>query len=228
MIIGSGMLARAFSPAYSHRQDVCVYAAGVSNSSCNELPEFVRERERLRDALRQANHVDAFVYFGTCSVADTDVKDTFYVQHKLDMEKVVRAHPRNLIFRLPQVAGKTTNPHTLLNFLHARISRRERFNLWSKATRNIIDVDDVALISQHLISTSSLRNTTINLANVVNYKMAEIVSEMEHVVGKQAIYDVVDRGSDYLIDTSAISSVLGKVNLNFGSDYLKKVIEKYY
>ena len=228
MIIGSGLLAQAFSRAFMHREDVCIYAAGVSNSSCNDVLEFARERERLADALRQAEHVDAFVYFGTCSVADPETQNTYYVQHKLAMEKVVHTHPRNLILRLPQVAGKTPNPHTLLNFLYASISRSESFNLWSNAKRNIIDVVDVAIIAQQLIANNSVRNTTLNIANVVNYQIVEIITEMEHVVGKRAVYNVVERGSEYYIDTSAILPVLEKVNIKFGNDYLEKVIAKYY
>ena len=158
MLIGSGLLANAFSADFLHREDVCIYAAGVSNSSCTNAHEFVRERQRLVEALRQTRHVDAFVYFGTCSVADPEVRDMPYVQHKLAMERMVSRHPRSLILRLPQVAGKTPNPHTLLNYLYARISRSESFQLWSKAKRNIIDVSDVAVITQHLIVNNSARN----------------------------------------------------------------------
>ena len=43
MLIGSGMLARAFSGAFLQREDVCIYAAGVSNSSCTDAHEFARE-----------------------------------------------------------------------------------------------------------------------------------------------------------------------------------------
>lgn len=144
------------------------------------------------------------------------------------MEQLVVAHPRYLILRLPQVAGKTPNPHTLLNFLYARISRSEAFNLWSKAKRNIIDIDDVAAISGQFIGDEYTRNTTINIANPVSYSMIDIVGAMERAVGKRAIYYVVERGSEYTIDTSAIFPVLECVGVEFGRDYLDKVMGKYY
>ncbi|OGS93135.1 MAG: NAD-dependent dehydratase [Gallionellales bacterium RBG_16_56_9] len=228
MLIGSGLLAQAFAPAFSHREDVCIYAAGVSNSSCADAHEFARERQRLAEALQQARHVDAFVYFGTCSVADPEARNTPYVRHKLAMEQLVSAHPRHLILRLPQVAGKTPNPHTLLNFLYARISRSEAFQLWGKAKRNIIDVDDVAAIARQLIADNSARNITLNIANPASYPMTDIVSAMERVVGKRAIYDVVERGSEYPIDTGAILPALDKAAVKFGDDYLEQVIGKYY
>ena len=228
MIIGSGLLARAFSLAFLKRDDVCIYAAGVSNSNCTNVNEFARERQRIEAALRKARHVDAFVYFGTCSIADIDLQNTPYIQHKLAMEQIVREHPQNLILRLPQCAGKTPNPHTLLNFLYARIARSESFNLWCKAKRNIIDVADVVSIAQQVIANCSARNTTFNIANVVNYSIADIVSTMERVIGKRAIYDIVDRGAEYFIDINKILTALEKAGVKFGNDYLEKVIYRYY
>lgn len=228
MIIGSGLLAQAFAPAFSHREDVCIYAAGVSNSGCADKDEFAREYQRLADTLQQVQEVDAFVYFGTCSVDDPEMRDTAYVQHKLDMERLASTHPRYLILRLPQVAGRTQNPHTLLNFLYARIARSEAFSLWKNARRNIIDVDDVVAISIELIDGKLTRNTTINVANPVNYSMADIVSAMEHTVGKPAIYDVVERGYDYPVCTCTILPILDNAAVKFGDGYLERVINKYY
>lgn len=228
MLIGSGLLAQAFAPTFSRRDDVCIYAAGVSNSSCADPREFMRERQRLVDALQQARHVDAFVYFGTCSVADPEASDMPYVRHKLAMERLVAAHPRHMILRLPQVSGKTPNPHTLLNYLYARISRSEAFCLWHNARRNIIDIDDVVAIAGLLIADSAMRNITLNIANPVNYPMADIVRAMEKAVGKRALYETLERGSGYPVDIRAIRPILDAAGVKFGSGYLERVIGKYY
>jgi nucleoside-diphosphate-sugar epimerase len=223
------MLARAFSPMALEKQGaVCIYAAGVSNSSCTNKMEFDRERKRLSLALAQAANADPFVYFGTCSVADPEVQQTPYVQHKLAMERLVEAHPRHLIFRLPQVAGRTPNPHTLLNFLYARIARSERFTVWKNARRNVIDVDDVARIVLNLISEPARRNSTLNIANPVSYPVTEIVGAMERAVGKPAVYDLVDRGSAYTIDTGESTLAAARAGIIFSDDYLNQVIGKYY
>lgn len=228
MLIGSGLLARAFAPSFLQSENVCVYAAGVSNSGCTDTHEFARERHRLMAALRLARHVDTFVYFGTCSVADPEAQNTPYVQHKLGMEQLVSAHPYHLIFRLPQVAGKTPNPHTLLNFLYARIARSEAFTLWKNARRNIIDVDDVVSIARQLIMDKTVQNTILNIANPVSYSMPDIVGVMERVIGKPAIYDSVERGSGYSIDISATLSMLDEAAVQFGENYLEQTISKYY
>lgn len=228
MLTGSGLLAQAFASAFSQREDVHIYAAGVSNSSCVNPHEFARERERLTEALQQAKTVNAFVYFGTCSVADPEAQHTPYVQHKLVMEQLVSTHPRHLILRLPQVAGKTPNPHTLLNFLYARIVRSEAFQLWSKAERNIIDVDDVVAIANQLIANDTLRKVTLNIANPVSYPIANIIGAMEQAVGKRAVFEVSQRGSGYPIDIRAILPALDAAGVKFDDGYLKRVINKYY
>jgi nucleoside-diphosphate-sugar epimerase len=228
MIVGSGLLARAFGPLYKGRPDICIYAAGVSNSGCEDAHEFLRERQRVGEALSQCGNAEAFVYFGTCSVHDREISNRPYVRHKLAMEEMVRAHSRHVVLRLPQIAGKTPNPHTLLNYLYARISRSEAFNIWGGAKRNIIDVDDVVSIARQLLADHSVRNTTVNIANPVNYSMAEIVEAMAGVVGKRPIFEVIQRGSDYSIDTAAMRSALAESGVEFGENYLRKVIAKYY
>lgn len=222
------MLAQSFMVRYQRDGDVCIYAAGVSNSSCSDEREFDRERTRLLAAIEKWRGAGPFAYFGTCSVGDVEVRHTAYVQHKLAMERLVREHPDHVIMRLPQVAGVTPNPHTLMNFLHSRISRSEKFSVWRNAYRNIIDVDDVAALGTKLLDNPRMRGITLNLANPVSYSMLEIVSAMESVVGKPAIYDVLERGHHYSIDVTAMSEIVATCDIDLGNNYLDRTIRKYY
>lgn len=228
MIVGSGLLAQAFSALYNTHTDIFIYAAGVSNSSCTDIHEFDRERDRLNAALHTYAKVDAFVYFGTCSVADPEAQATPYVRHKLAMEALVKTHPRYLILRLPQVAGRTPNPHTLLNYLYARISRSESFTLWQHARRNIIDVSDIVAIARIFIDSPDARRITLNIANETSYTLPEIVAGMERITGKRAIFNGVQRGSGYAIDITATQPAIGLAGVKFGPDYLDRILEKYY
>jgi hypothetical protein len=142
MVNGSGLLARAFALEFAHNSFVCVHASGVSNSSCTDMSEFAREREQLSKALIGWQNADVFLYFGTCSVADPTAVGTPYVQHKLAMEQLVQMHPKHLILRLPQIAGITNNPHTLLNTLRRHLVTGLEFPIWRNAFRNIIDIED--------------------------------------------------------------------------------------
>jgi nucleoside-diphosphate-sugar epimerase len=228
LIIGSGLLARSFEKFQHSLPGVCIYAAGVSNSSCADANEFLREEKRLSKALAEVPLEYTFTYFGTCSIGDPDAQKTEYVQHKLAMEKMVAGRASYLICRLPQVAGKTPNPNTLLNYLYAKISRSEAFSLWSKARRNIIDVDDVADIVYQALVDREFRNTILNIANPVCHSMFDIVKAMERVVGKSAIYYATERGTSYTIDTQRIQGIAEKKGIDFGDNYLDRVLDKYY
>lgn len=227
MIVGSGLVATAMHDVF-RGHDVCVYAAGVSNSSCTSTSEFERERVRLEYALAAHRNVGRFIYFGTCSVNDAHASTNPYVCHKLAMEGLARSHPRHVILRLPQVAGRTPNPHTLLNYLYARIVRSERFSVWSRSTRNIIDIDDVAKLAFALVVGQSAVNETINIAHLRSVSIFELIQEFERVTSKRALFDEVPLGSAYNIDCSRICQALDLVGVDLTGDYLGRVLRKYY
>ena len=229
MIVGSGLIAKAFIDGGAHAlRDTCFYAAGVSNSGCQDEREYLRERERLNAAMDGCRIGDRFVYFSSCSIADPASRDSAYVQHKIRMEDIVRERTRHLILRLPQVAGNTPNPHTLLNYLHARIARSERFHIWGGATRNIIDVDDIVKITMDLIATEGANAETINIANPRSTVMLDIVHALERVLDTRAVFDIVDKGARVPIDTGRISASIGRCRIRFGDAYLGNIVEKYY
>lgn len=228
MIIGSGLLAKAFTVRLPPKADWWIYAAGVSNSGCNDRDEFMREHARLSDAIRAGAHADAFVYFSTCSVMDPNARNSTYVRHKLDMERLTSGHPRFIVVSLPQIAGTTSNPHTLLNYLYARVSRSEKFVIWKNATRNIIDVDDVSSIVFQVLKDSRMRRLAINVANPISHPIAEIVAMMERTTGKAAITEEIDAGAAYAIDTSRIRPIAAKLGLSFDSAYVSRAMQKYY
>lgn len=226
MIIGSGLLARAFAP-HAAAPDLWIYAAGVSNSACTDNREFERERSRLAEALRGGAGAQAFVYFSTCSADDPDAAASAYVRHKLAMERLVASHPAHIVVRLPQVAGRTPNPHTLLNYLHARIVRSERFTLRAHATRNVIDIDDAVAIVMRLLRDPA-RRYTVNVAAPESQPVPLIVEAMEAATGKVAIAERLASGAAYEIDTARIRPVVAELGLSFGRDYVFRVIRKYY
>ena len=116
MVIGKGMMARAFS-LYRSNNNVVVFASGVSNSRESSRKAFFRERNLLRECIA-TNGNKIIVYFSTWSIYDRMLKETPYVQHKIKMEKIIQRHAGTyLILRLPQVVGKTNN-RTLINYFY--------------------------------------------------------------------------------------------------------------
>ena len=167
------------------------------------------------------------LYFSTCSINDPAAQDSAYVIHKRAMEQLVARRARHLVLRLPQLAGRTPNPHTLLNYLHARIVRSERFSVFSGAQRNVIDVDDVARITAEMVNEGACAET-INIACTHNVPIFDIVRCMEEVVGHRAVFDIIDAGASYAIDTARIHATLGRCGVAFSVDYLRRTLEKYY
>ncbi len=216
-VIGDGMIGRACRLCFPDDPYITFYAAGVSNSSAVDVRDFQRERERLEASIQPGR---TLIYFGTTSASGQDT-DLPYVAHKLAMEQLVQATPSWLILRLPNVAGRTSNPHTLLNFLYARISRSERFVLQSMARRNIIDVGDVARIAEWLLN-SGARNEIVNVATPWDYTMRVIVAEFEYLAGKKAVMDISDSGTAQTIDTARIAG------FEFGRNYLRRTLTRYY
>jgi nucleoside-diphosphate-sugar epimerase len=228
MIVGSGLLAKAFSERQAKLESVCLYAAGVSNSSCRDELEFERDQQRLQQHLAAVDPAMLFVYFSTCSVLDPWSQDNHYTLHKSRLEALVRERGNFLIVRLPQVAGKTPNPHTLLNYLYNRIVRSERFDLWRMSSRNIIDVSDIVSIVADLILHERVASETVNVANARNFTLPEIVAALETVTRHRAVYNSLDKGGDYAIDTTRIASAVRRCGIVFDDNYLLRTFAKYY
>lgn len=226
MVIGSGLIARAFGH-FRDTEDVLVFASGVSNSRESDPQAFLRESDLARKTM--ADHPGKlFAYFSTCSIEDPDVRDTPYVRHKLAMEKLVEGRAaRYLIFRLPQVVGRSENGATLVNFLHQCIVNGRPFELWEKAVRYIIDIEDVRLIVTHLLSTAQRENRAMTVASYPS-PVLNIVRALERITGKSANYKAIDRGTSYRLDVSELQPVLEKLGIAFEADYLEKVLEKYF
>ncbi len=225
MIIGNGLIARAFKSYFENDSDFIVFASGVSNSSEKNFNEFNRERSLLLNAIAENKFL---LYFSTCSLYDSELKNSPYVQHKKDMEALVSGSRQFMIFRLPQVIGKTENQNTLTNYIFIHIINGIKFCVWKKAQRNIIDIEDVASIVNYLIRHTDIHNSIINVACSFSISMPTLIATFENVTGISAKYDLIDSGAAYPIDITFISKFLSKLEINFDKNYIEKIIRKYY
>ncbi|XUY29653.1 NAD-dependent epimerase/dehydratase family protein [Agrobacterium sp. rho-8.1] len=225
MIIGRGLVASAFVPYFDSDQDVIVFAAGVSNSGETRGEEFLREEKMLRGYLEAAGQL---LYFGSCSVFDPEMANTQYVRHKLEMEALVGSYTGNAIFRLPQVVGTSSNSNLLTNFLCQKIENGERFNVWKNARRNLIDVDDIAAIVTHMIRKGDPKEGVYNIASPFSVSILNIVEVFEKVLGKKAVYSLIDAGSGYDIDVPDVKRAASDLNISFDEDYIERTVRKYY
>lgn len=227
MVIGSGLVAKAFKKYQEDKRNV-VFASGVSNSTSNEAFSFNREKNMLLEAIDKYPN-SKLIYFSTCSIYDSDLRGNAYVKHKLEMEDLIKHKQIDYnIFRVSNLAGFSTNPHTVLNYFFRHINEGLFFYVWKNASRNIIDIEHAYLICAEIIKNKSFDNQTVNVANPQNCSVVEIVTSIELFLGKKGNYEVIEKSSNPVIDTEEIKPLFKKLNLTFDADYLKKMISKYY
>lgn len=227
MIIGNGLVARAFE-AYRNDEKVLIFASGVSDSKNSTAEGFERETRLLTQAIND-NKGKILVYFGTTSVDDPDLTNSAYVQHKLLMEKLIQDAGINFhIFRLPNLAGFSNNPNTVLNFLYKCVDEEKPFDLWVQSERNIIDIGDVYKTAHYIIKQADFTNNILNIANTKNYPVRYIVGCIEALCVKKARYREVAKGSAFNISLAGTADIYALLGIVFNDDYLPGILQKYY
>jgi len=225
MIIGKGLLAKAFEE-YSDNNNIIIFASGVSNSKEERAKEFNREKKLLINTLKNSNN-KAFIYFSTCSIYDTTLKNSAYVIHKQEMESIVQNTALNYyIFRLPQVVGKSKSP-TLINYLFNSINNNIKMRILSSAYRNLIYIDDVFSISKIIIENNIFKNKIINIASPYSEYIISIINMIEDIIQRKAIYKLIEGGSNISIDINEIQSLDNYTEI-FTQNYTYNILLKYY
>ena len=225
MVVGTGLLATAFLE-YKNKDDIIIFASGVSNSKETSKEQFLREEKLLCSYLEKYGNSKHFIYFSTCSMYDTYFERSAYTTHKMNMEKIIidRASRYN-IFRLPQVLGKN-NKNQLIGFLYKAINNNISFDLYD-IERNIIDIDDVYLIIDEILNNNSFKNKIMNIANFKNIRVIDLVNILEKLIDKKAKYKIVEKEGEFKIYIGDIEKIIIKLNI-FEKNYLENRIRKYY
>lgn len=226
MIIGSGMIASSFSNLNYDFSDCILFASGVSNSKCKDPAEFEREYSLLKSTLKFNKRL---IYFSTSSVFDPSLESSFYVRHKLRIESFINQNFKDyVIYRLPNIIGKTNNKNTLINYFSEAIHTGLLVKIFNNSTRYILDVDDV--VKYVLLTKKKASNCIINLNFNINYTVPEIWKELEFVLTKKGKAMVSDQGVEYKVDNSLFISIMGQIEVPELNDvnYLSKTIQKYF
>jgi len=226
MVVGNGMLAKRFSD-FTQSTDVLVFASGVSDSSTRSHAEFEREKELL---LKQpVSDQTTLIYFSTCSIYDESLKNQPYITHKLEMEKLIaQRFPLWLIFRLSNPIGFTGNTHTVFNYFINHIVHKKHFYLWTKAERNILDIDDMYKACLYHIHQLKSTNRITDIANPTNYKVQEIVNAIEHFFGISGNYTFLEKGGAPEINHLEMKQLFQNINISFDGNYLVRILNKYF
>lgn len=226
MIIGSGQLAKAFQKSQS-KENVCIFASGVSNSSCTDEKQFEREKNLLIDTLKN-NSDKKFVYFSSCALSAKNYPKNDYYKHKANMEDIIKEYSYNYyIFRLPQLFGDLILHKTLINFIYKSIKHNHKFHIYDEAYRYVIEINDVRKLVEVYVSQDN-SCITVDIANPHRYKVVDIVRVFERLLNKKANYELIEKEDQYLLDLSMMQNFIQKnsLALDFGKDYLRKKLEE--
>lgn len=224
MIVGNGLIASAFKKNSHYFKKHIVFASGVSNSGSVKDLEFRREFDLIDDFFDDEK---VFIYFSTCSIYDSTKKDSEYVKHKLSVENYIsEKFKKFIIYRLPNVVGKSSNPNTLTNYIFNQIKKCGSIDVYKNACRYLIDVDDVVQIVE---MTKNESNKVINLNFDNRITMAELIFNFENILDLKVHKKLIDEGCCYCIDDdlSFQNHIEKKITLN-NELYNYQLIKKYY
>ena len=227
MVIGSGLIGSIFYK-YKEDENVVIFASGISNSQNNVAEDMKREENLILQIIEKYTD-KLIVYFSTCSIYDESKKEDPYILHKLNIESILATKHKNyLIFRITNPIGKTKNKTTFLNYFIDKIKNDENFEVWSKSSRNIIDIEDLYKICDFIIRDNKNKNKIINIGSPNFYSTSDIVNQIESHLNKKGRYHIVNKGGAPIFDNSISNEVSKFLNINFKNDYLDKILKKYF
>lgn len=220
MVVGTGLIASVFN-GFRDDDAVIIFASGVSNSLEISPTEYARERALLQSQLDLDKEI---VYFSTVSVFDKSVQNSPYIEHKLNMERLIESSGvPYYIFRLPIIVGKSSNPHTLTNYLFNCISKGIEFEVHTNACRYLMDVEDVG---NHLIPIVRRGDSFITMNVCYNQQLSitEIVTAFETLLNKSANCTAVEKGDCYVVNCERFTDEIG----NTPAPDVLSLLRKYY
>ena len=230
---GSGFIAKNLKRIKLRKlKKVVIYAAGVSNSKSKDKKEFFKERKKIQNFLSNHNREHLFIYISTTSVMDNYLKKDKYTRNKIIIENLIKKNLNNfLILRLPQIVGKSNNPHTITNFIYKKVLLEQRFKVWSNVKRNLIDIDDLIKIVKQIISTKLKPGNVINILNLNSIYVEEIANIMGEIVKKKPRYILIKyktkiKGNLKIKSNSKFNLKIAKYFKN--KKYYRRVLKKYY
>jgi nucleoside-diphosphate-sugar epimerase len=225
VIIGNGMVANACRALSGWENDI-LYASGVSNSAEHRAELFEKEIDLINYYLTQLSPKGSFVYFSTTSIMDPSKSGSPYIKHKLIIESMLREKGINhLIVRLPNLVGKSRNPHTLTNFFADSIKKGKQIRLIRNAVRHLIDADDLAGILEDIRQKYGKKHTTVDVETNRPLTAHQILTLMEDAM--KAKCNVAEGEG---IISEKVKDVFSSAKYIFETpeNYHRTLINKYY
>ncbi|MEU7639430.1 NAD(P)-dependent oxidoreductase [Streptomyces sp. NPDC039016] len=239
-IVGNGFLARHLKPLADRHPDTVVLAAGVSWASHTSDADFAREAALLREVAADCRATSRrLLFFSTASTGMygtangpghedlTITPCTPYGTHKLAMEAHLRTSGTDfLALRLGHLVGPGQPPHQLLPTL-LRHLRQGTVAVHKGATRDLIDVDDVIAIVDHLLA-RGLTRQIVNVASGAAVPVDHIIDHLQQRTGLPATRSYIDVGGHHTISIDKLRTLVPEVAaMGFGPHYYRGVLDDF-
>ena len=161
MIVGRGDIASVLND----RDGAIFFVSGVSNSNESRESEFMREIELLD----KQDKTKCIFYFSSIALDDVS-KNSQYLQHKRNMELLVKSNFENYnIIRIGNITWGS-NPNTFINYIKNKKSKGESVEIKDEY-KYIIDKEQLVLLTDNLPLTG--QNTICVFVRMA--KVAELV-----------------------------------------------------
>ena len=178
MIIGSGNIANTIINSGLPHENLCIIAAGVSDSNLTSDTAFNRESQMLHYYLEN-NSDFKIIYFDTFY----NNHDSHYVRHKNNMKKLIENYTDNFLFiSLPIVCGFTKNKTQLIPYLTNCLLNNKTTTVNFNAIRNIIPSSSIV---DCIRKTAYSNFKHVAVLSTQNYHMAEIIEVLENIHQKK-------------------------------------------
>ncbi|PJN30485.1 NAD-dependent epimerase/dehydratase [Streptomyces sp. CB02959] len=238
--MGNGFLARHLKPLADRHPDTVVLAAGVSWASHTSDADFAREAALLREVAADCRATSRrLLFFSTASTGMygtangpghedlTITPCTPYGTHKLAMEAHLRTSGTDfLALRLGHLVGPGQPPHQLLPTL-LRHLQQGTVAVHKGATRDLIDVDDVIAIVDHLLA-RGLTRQIVNVASGAAVPVDHIIDHLQQRTGLPATRSYIDVGGHHTISIDKLRTLVPEVAaMGFGPHYYRGVLDDF-
>jgi hypothetical protein len=161
MIVGRGDIASVLND----RDGAIFFVSGVSNSNETRESEFMREIELLD----KQDKTKCIFYFSSIALDDVS-KNSQYLQHKRNMELLVKSNFKNYnIIRIGNITWGS-NPNTFINYIKNKKSKGESVEIKDEY-KYVIDKEQLVLLTDNLPLTG--QNTICVFGRMA--KVAELV-----------------------------------------------------
>jgi hypothetical protein len=103
-------------------------------------------------------------------------------------------------------------------------------DIWKNAERNLLDVEDLFVLTDKIIRKKEIKNQIVNIATRDNLPVFIILKEVESFLNLKANYTLLNKGSKLNFDLSFIGNqlILMEEKKGSGKEYLNYLLKKYY